>query len=357
MYCLGAEHHILHVREMKECSNERLLCRQQAVLEARAKPGERLARHSVTQHAIYVCTQCDKPGHLAGDCKEPEGPAAKRQNPGSSQEAVQQESMSHGQGGSCWLCGDLPFALGFDVSAKVCMGLSRDAVRRRMDYSLPPDAVGAVGDVDAASDNDDNNDNNDYRDSDQPPASADRAAKAGVKADQKAAADRAAAQLSRLSKAATVLLAKPSVSCVCTNIQTKVEEAIAERRWLSRAHTIFTLHEDDEVAAAAAKAAAANATTRAALKRVTPLTTQLNTLSSEVSVLLDEAKGAAAGIEASVSLDKGKELSAVVGAKVKDIKEKMASARQMVTAVCGVVKPLRKTLRSVLKQYGEYYGW
>ena len=36
----------------------------------------------------------------------------------------------------CWLCGNLPFALGIDVSNKVCMGLSRDSIRKRMDYTF-----------------------------------------------------------------------------------------------------------------------------------------------------------------------------------------------------------------------------
>ena len=46
----------------------------------------------------------------------------------------------------CWLCGNLPFALGIDVSNKVCMGLSRDSIRRRMDYSLCQDCE-CEGDV------------------------------------------------------------------------------------------------------------------------------------------------------------------------------------------------------------------
>ena len=37
-------------------------------------------------------------------------------------------------GPPCWTCGNLPFVLGMDVSAKVCMGLGREAIRRRIDY-------------------------------------------------------------------------------------------------------------------------------------------------------------------------------------------------------------------------------
>jgi hypothetical protein len=68
----SAEHHILHMREMKEASNRRLLRHQQDTLMKRAGPGERLARHPVTQHGIFVCTPCGKPGHAAEDVWSPE---------------------------------------------------------------------------------------------------------------------------------------------------------------------------------------------------------------------------------------------------------------------------------------------
>ena len=127
-----AEHHIMHVREMKESSNRRLLTRQRDVLMKRARPGERLARHPVTQHGIYVCTQCGKPGHTAGAC----GAASPSGTPASDREEALDDGLAPiGPVPPCWLCGNLPFTLGLDVSNKVCMGLSRDSVKRRMDYS------------------------------------------------------------------------------------------------------------------------------------------------------------------------------------------------------------------------------
>jgi hypothetical protein len=130
----SAEHHILHVREMKEASNRRLLRHQQDTLMKRAKPGERLARHPVTQHGIYVCTRCGKPGHAAGACGE-EGPVEAA--PATDEEVAPDDEMAQvGPVLPCWLCGNLPFALGIDVSNKVCMGLSRDSVRKRMDYTF-----------------------------------------------------------------------------------------------------------------------------------------------------------------------------------------------------------------------------
>ena len=132
----SAEHHILHVREMKEASNRRLLRHQRDSLQKRAGPGERLARHPVTQHGIYVCTRCGKPGHAAGACGEESPPSTS----GSGEEAAPDDEMAPmGPVMPCLMCGNLPFALGVDVSNKVCMGLSRDSVRRRMDYSYCPD--------------------------------------------------------------------------------------------------------------------------------------------------------------------------------------------------------------------------
>ena len=100
----------------------------------RAARGERLARHPVTQHGIYVCTRCGKPGHVAGACNEELPPSTSA----SDEEAAPDEEMALiGPVLPCLLCGNLPFALGLDVSNKVCMGLSRDSVRKRMDYTSP----------------------------------------------------------------------------------------------------------------------------------------------------------------------------------------------------------------------------
>ena len=121
------------MRELKECSNRRLLIRQQETLEKRAAPGERLARHPITKHAIYVCTRCGKPGHQAGACVA---------TPASDEPVAAgggADLPPRGPVPECWLCGALPFALGLDVSSKVCMGLSRDVIRGRLDYSLPPE--------------------------------------------------------------------------------------------------------------------------------------------------------------------------------------------------------------------------
>lgn len=93
----------------------------------RAGPGERLDRHPVTQHGIFVCTRCGKPGHAAGACGEESRPSTS---------ATDDEMAAIGPVLPCWLCGNLPFALGIDVSNKVCMGLSRDSVRKRMDYTF-----------------------------------------------------------------------------------------------------------------------------------------------------------------------------------------------------------------------------
>ena len=141
--CVAAEHHILHVREMKESSNRRLLCRQQDALMKRVRPGERLARHPVTQHGIYVCTRCGKPGHKAGAC-DVASPALAQ--PADEEGPPDDRLPPIGPVPPCWLCGNLPFALGLDVSNKVCMGLSRDSIRRRMDYSLCQDCE-CEGDV------------------------------------------------------------------------------------------------------------------------------------------------------------------------------------------------------------------
>ena len=133
----SAEHHILHVREMKEASNRRLLRHQQDTLMKRARPGERLVRHPVTQHAIYACTRCGKPGHVAGACGEESRPSASASDEEVAPEVVApDDEMAVGPVLPCWLCGNLPFTLGLDVSNKVCMGLSRDSVRKRMDYTF-----------------------------------------------------------------------------------------------------------------------------------------------------------------------------------------------------------------------------
>ena len=141
----SAEHHILHVREMKEASNRRLLRHQQDTLMKRAKPGERLARHPVTQHGIFVCARCGKPGHAAGACGEesrpstsaPDEEVAPDDEMATDEEVAPDDEMAPvGPVLPCWLCGNLPFALGIDVSNKVCMGLSRDSVRKRMDYTF-----------------------------------------------------------------------------------------------------------------------------------------------------------------------------------------------------------------------------
>ena len=129
----SAEHHILHVREMKEASNRRLLRHQQDTLMKRAGPGERLARHPVTQHGIFVCARCGKPGHAAGACAEESRPSTSATD---EEVAPDDEMAPVGPVLPCWLCGNLPFALGIDVSNKVCMGLSRDSVRKRMDYTF-----------------------------------------------------------------------------------------------------------------------------------------------------------------------------------------------------------------------------
>lgn len=42
------------------------------------------------------------------------------------------ERSDHGP--PCLICGSLPFVIGMDVSAKVCIGLGREAIRRRIDY-------------------------------------------------------------------------------------------------------------------------------------------------------------------------------------------------------------------------------
>ena len=141
---LFAEHHILHVREMKEYSNRRLLDRQEETLRARAGEGERLVRHPVTHHGIYVCTQCGKAGHNAQECdgSPPDGspPPAKEASEAKDAGVPPTPPLP-----PCWLCGNLPFVIGLDVSAKVCMGLSRESVRSRMDYSLPNPEVAQQG--------------------------------------------------------------------------------------------------------------------------------------------------------------------------------------------------------------------
>lgn len=134
---------------MKESSNRRLLRRQQDALKERERPGERLARHPITQHAIYVCTACGRPGHRAEECPGgmPTPPAHATDRQAAPEEEVAMPCM--GPVLPCWLCGNLPFTLGLDVSAKVCMNLSRDIVRGRMDYSLPGCSLdpGASGDL------------------------------------------------------------------------------------------------------------------------------------------------------------------------------------------------------------------
>ena len=125
---------------MKHCQNRRLLARQQEELERRLRPGERLARHPVTQHGIYVCAHCGCPGHTSEVCTGgplDSGAGSVEGASGSESKTVRACPEEAGQCAlpPCWHCGILPFVLGLDVTAKVCMNLSSDAVRRRMDYS------------------------------------------------------------------------------------------------------------------------------------------------------------------------------------------------------------------------------